>query len=118
MKVKDLWHNRGQVWNSLQGVEQTVQFSDITVDEGDQWAGLDVIWTGLFPNKIPNLLQNELSKYALSVRNDGSMGRTLITQTQCLISDIVLLYGVSFKYVVCSFCVGSCSVAVVSYVYI
>ena len=115
--MKDLWHNRGQVWNSLQGVEQTVQFSDITVDENDQWAGLDVIWTGLFPNKIPNLLQNELSKYALSVRNDGSMGRTLITQTQCLISFFCCM-GVSFKYVVCSSCVGSFSVAVVSYVYI
>lgn len=75
---------------SLQGVDQPVQFTDITVSEDDQWAGLDLIWTGLFPNKIPNLVQNELSKYSLAVKNDGAMGRTLITQTLCIL--VAFLY--------------------------
>lgn len=97
--MKELWHNGGQVRNPFQGVEHQVHLTDISINtEDDPWAGIDLILGGLFPQRVPNLVQNELSKYALSVRNDGPMGRTLMTQTPCLISDTCLLYG-SFEHV-------------------
>ena len=86
--MKEFWHNGGQVRNPFQGVEQQVHLTDVSINtEDDPWAGIDLILGGLFPHRVPNLVQNELSKFSLGVRTDGAMGRTLTTQTPCLISD-------------------------------
>ena len=55
-------------------------FFDVMSDETDAWSGVGLIWSG-FLTKLPGLLGHELSANGLGIRNDGAMGRTLITTT-------------------------------------